>query len=79
MASKGKKAKRYTADHKVDEWLLNQVVKHVNHEEIGSLARDLFVEESVYSNITREKDRTFKVRYRRKSLSSATQFEKNKK
>ena len=45
----------------MDEWLLNQVVKHVNHDEIGSFARDLGVPESVYSNITKEKDKTFKV------------------
>ena len=62
MASKGKKGKKYTADHKVDEWLLNQVVKHVNHGKVGSLARDLFVEESVYFNITQDMEKTFKVR-----------------
>ena len=54
--------RKYTEDDKVDEWLLNQVAKHVNHEEIGFVARDLRVDESVYSNITRDKDKTFKVR-----------------
>ena len=62
MTSRGKKAKKYTGDDKVDEWLINQVVKHVNHDEIGSFARDLFVEESVYNNIIKDKDKTFKVR-----------------
>ena len=61
MATGGKKPK-YGGDKKVDEWLLNQVVKHVNHDEIGSFARDLEVPESVYSSITKEKDKTFKVR-----------------
>ena len=62
MASRGKKPKKYTGDDRVDEWLLNQVVKHVNHDEIGSFARDLEMEESVYINITKDKDKTFKVR-----------------
>ena len=61
MATGGKNPK-YDGDKKVDEWLLNQVVKHVNHDEIGSFARDLKVPESVYSSITKEKDKTFKVR-----------------
>ena len=61
MASKGKKEK-YTGDDKVDAWLLNQIVKHFNHDEIRSLARDLEVEESVYSSITKDKEKTFKVR-----------------
>ena len=30
MATGGKKPK-YSGEAKVDEWLLNQVVKHVNH------------------------------------------------
>ena len=61
MATGGKKPNN-TGDHKVTEWLLNQVVKHVNHDEIGSFARDLEVPESVYSSIAKEKDKTFKVR-----------------
>ena len=61
MATEGKKPK-YGGESKVDEWLLNQVVKHVNHDEIGSLARDLEVPESVYSSITKDKDKAFKVR-----------------
>ena len=58
--TRGKKEK-YGGDKKVDEWLLNQVVKHVNHDEIGSFARDLEVPESVYSSITKDKDKAFKV------------------
>ena len=61
MATGGKKPK-YDGDKKVDEWLLNQVVKHVNHEEIGSFAAELRVEGSVYSNIPGTKDKALKVR-----------------
>ena len=61
MATGGKKPK-YGEEARVDEWLLNQVVKHVNHDEIGSFAAELRVEESVYSNIPGTKDKTFKVR-----------------
>ena len=61
MASGGKK-KKYTADTRVNEWLLNQVVKCVNHDEIESFATDLFVEESVYSNTPGSKDKALKVR-----------------
>ena len=57
-----KKPQKYKGNDKVNEWLLNQVIKHVNHEKIGSLARDLEVEESVYSNVTKDDDRTFKVK-----------------
>ena len=61
MATGGKKAK-YTGEDKVDEWLLNQVVKHVNHDEIGSFAAELRVERSVYSSIPGTKDKALKVR-----------------
>ena len=53
---------KYESDDKVDDWLLNQIVKHVNHGEIGSFARDLRIEESVYSNIPGDKNKTFKVK-----------------
>ena len=55
--------RKYTRYDKVDEWLLNQVAKHVDHDKIGSLARELVVEESVYSNISETEDKAFKVRY----------------
>ena len=62
MASDPKKVKyRYCETDKVDVYLLNQVTKHVNHDELGSLARDLDVEETVYSNIAGPKDRIYKV------------------
>ena len=60
MATGGNKAK-YAGEDRVDEWLLNQVVKHVDHDKIGFFARDLEVPESVYSGIPGDKDKTFKV------------------
>ena len=63
MASDPKKRKyRYSERDRVDTYLLNQVTKHVNPHELGSLARDLDIDEVVYSNITVTKDRIFKVR-----------------
>ena len=52
---------KYTGDSAVDDYLLNQVVKHINDDELDSLARDLRVPESAYSNITSTKNRRFKV------------------
>ena len=62
MAS-GVKNKKYTRDDKVDEYLLNQVAKHVNLDEISFMARDLKVEEYLYSGVPRDKDKAFKVRF----------------
>ena len=45
----GDKKPRYTGEAKVDEYLINQVTKHVNHDEIAFMARDLGVDESVYA------------------------------
>ena len=62
MASDPKKRKyRYCETSKVNAYLLNQVTKHVKPDELGSLARDLDIEETVYSNITVAKDRIYKV------------------
>ena len=66
------KKKKHTGDDRVDEWIPNQVVKDVNHDEIGSMARDVHVEESVYSSITKDKDKTFKVKRYRISMSLCT-------
>ena len=63
MASGSKEKKyRYCETSKVDAHLLNQVTKHVNHYELGSLARDLDIDEAVYSNIAVPKDRIYQVR-----------------
>ena len=51
----------YEATDLVDEWLLNQVAKHVKNEEIRSLARDLGVKESVLSGTKAPKDQAYKV------------------
>ena len=55
-------AEKYGGDDRVDEWLLNQVVKRVNDDELDSVATDLRVPESTYSNTTSTKNRRFKVR-----------------
>ena len=59
MASPRKKM--YDGPNPVDEYLLNQVVKHVNPEELDSMARDLVVDESVYQGIQNPKNRVYKV------------------
>ena len=62
MASDPKKRKyRYSETDKVDAYLLNQITKHVKPDELGSLARDLDIDEAVYGNITVPKDRIYKV------------------
>ena len=60
MASTRKKGKYESLDT-VDVFLLNQVTKHVNYEKLDSMARDLFVEESVYDSIQNETNRVYKV------------------
>ena len=63
MASNPKERKyRYSNTSKVDAHLLNQVTKHVNPYELGCLARDLDIDEAVYSNIAVAKDRIYQVR-----------------
>ena len=62
MASGSKKGKyRYSETSRVDRFLLNQITKHVKPDELGSLARDLDIDEAVYSNITVPKDRIYMV------------------
>ena len=62
MATDPKKRKyHYSERDKVDAYLLNQITKHVKPDEFGSLARDLDIDEAVYSNITVPKDRVYKV------------------
>ena len=62
MASDPKKRKyRYSETDKVDAYLLNQITKHVKPDELGSLARDLDIDEAVYRNIAVPKDRIYKV------------------
>ena len=60
MAGVRKKGK-YNASDKVDEWLLNQIVKRVKIEEIGSLARDLRISPEVYRSLEAPRDKIFEV------------------
>ena len=60
MASTTKKG-GYKAVDPVDVFLLNQVTKHVNSEELDSTARDLVVDETVYQGIQNPKNRVYKV------------------
>ena len=60
MASTRKKG-GYKAVDPVDVFLLNQVVKHVDPEELDSMARDLFVDETVYQGIQNPQNRVYKV------------------
>ena len=57
MASGG----RYGGGDVVDEWLMNKVVRHVNRDELGSFARHLRIDRSVYANITAPNDKIFEV------------------
>ena len=57
MASGG----QYGGGDVVDEWLMNKVVRHVSHDELGSLARHLRIDKSVYANISAPNDRIFEV------------------
>ena len=62
MATGGKQRKyRYSETSKVDAHLLKKITKHFNLYELGSLARDLDIDEAAYSNITVAKDRIYKV------------------
>ena len=70
MAS-SKKKRQYGCGDVADEWLINQIAKYVNHEKLGSLARDLEVDKSVYANITEPQDRIFEVSHQDMSGSSS--------
>ena len=41
----------YEEDDHVDDYLLNQVSKHILHNKLGSLARDLRLTDAQYSRI----------------------------
>ena len=45
----------------VDTYLLNQIAKHVNFKELGSMARDLGVQESAYINMSSPMDKAYQV------------------
>ena len=51
MASVRKKGK-YEADDRVDEYLVNQVAKHVQYNKLCRLSRDLGISSTEYTKIT---------------------------
>ena len=55
------KKRQYGGDDDVDKWLMNRVANCVNHDQLGSLARHLEVEKSVFSSITAPTENTFEV------------------
>ena len=61
VSCRKKKKRHYGGGDVVDEWLMNQVAKYVNHDKLGSFARDLEVDKSVYANIAGREDRIFEV------------------
>ena len=44
--------KKYESDDGVDEYLVNQVAKHVLHDKLGRLSGDLRISSTEYSKIT---------------------------
>ena len=56
-----RKKKKYNGEDHVDTYLLNQIAKHVKHEELGTLARDLTIEETTYSKKAAPKDQIWQV------------------
>ena len=64
-----RKKRKYNGGDPVDTYLLNQIAKHIKYEELGSLARDLSIEDTVYSNKAAAKDQIWQVS-RRKSIEN---------
>ena len=52
---------KYKAQAMVDTYLLNQISKHVNFKELGSMSRDLGVQESAYINLSSPVDKAYQV------------------
>ena len=74
-ASVRKKGK-YNGQDQVDTYLLNQIVKHVNYGRLGTLARDLNIDKSVYNHIEDKDDKIWAVG-RIKCLASSVSFCRN--
>ena len=47
-----RKKGKYEGGDKVDEFILNQVAKHVIYGQLGSLSRDLGISDTEYGKIT---------------------------
>ena len=56
-----RKKHKYCGTDLLDSYLLNQIVKHVRHERLGILARDLNIEDTVYIHTTNQYDAVWKV------------------
>ena len=56
-----RKKHKYCGTDLLDSYLLNQIAKHVRHERLGMLARDLNIEETVYIHTTNQYDTIWKV------------------
>ena len=56
-----RKKGKYKGDDLVDKYLLNQIVKHFKYEELGTLARDLNIEQNFNTNIPSRKDQIWEV------------------
>ena len=60
-----RKKGRYKGDDPVDTYLLNQIAKHVKIERLGTLARDLNIDKSVYNHVENQDDKIWEVSYQR--------------
>ena len=56
-----RKKGKYNGDDRVDTYLLNQIAKHLNYGRLGTLARDLNINKSVYSHIENPEDKIWEV------------------
>ena len=60
-----RKKGKYQGDDPVDTYLLNQIAKHIKFEKLGTLARDLNIDKSVYNHIENQDDKIWEVSYQR--------------
>ena len=55
------KKRKYCGTDLLDSYLLNQIAKHMRHERLGMLARDLNIEKTVYIHTTNQYDALWEV------------------
>ena len=60
-----RKKGKYQGDDPVDTYLLNQIAKHIKFEKLGTVARDLNIDKSVYNHIENQDDKIWEVSYQR--------------
>ena len=56
-----RKKGKYNGEDQVDTYLLNQIAKHMKFEKLGTLARDLNIDNSVYNHIENQEDKIWEV------------------